>query len=208
MALQPTIFVVDDDAGVRDAFRAVLESDGYFNISTYESSRRFIEEAALQNGDCVLLDYYMPDLDGLVVQEKLNRLGLRVSVIVITGRAEYSIAVKALRAGAVDFIEKPVSTAALLSSVRSSLAVAEEPELGLTKAEHILRRLKLLTPREREVFDRIVQGWPSKLIAYGLSISTLAVEMHRATVMGKMQALNLAALIRMALAVGTIGKSL
>lgn len=206
MGLQPTIFVVDDDADCSNAFRAVLESSGFMNISIYESSRRFLDDAAPVNGDCVLLDVRMPNLNGLAVQEELNRRGVCVSVIIITGYAEYSIALKSIRAGAVDFIEKPVSASTLITSVHHALAVVEKPELGRPKADQVLCRLELLTPREREVFDRIVLGWPGKVVAYGLSISVAAVEMHRAHIMAKMQAPSLAALMRMGLVVSYAGQ--
>ena len=202
MASQPTIFVVDDDSGVRDFVGLLLELSGYSRIRTYESSRRFLHDAALRDGDCVLLDLHMPDLDGLAVQKELSRCGRRVSVIVITGHADVPIAVKAIRAGAVDFIEKPFSNDALISSVRRALAADEKLELGLTKSADTLRRLETLTRREREVFDRIVQGATSMGVAHDLNVSKRTVEMHRARVMEKMQAQNVAALIRMTFDVG------
>ena len=202
MAVQPVIFIVDDDAGVRDFVRVMLEFAGFSGIKTYASSRQFLDDAPLHDGDCVLLDLRMPDLDGLAVQKELNRRGSRVSIIVVTAHAEVPIAVKAMQAGAVDFIEKPFSNDVLIASVHRALARTEKSDQGMTKSDDIRRRLELLTAREREVFDRMMQGWPNKVIAHDLKISQRTVEMHRARVMDKMQAQNLATLIRMTIDVG------
>ena len=205
MASHPEIFIVDDDAGIRDFVRVLLEFAGFSRIKSFESSRRFLDDAALHDGDCVLLDLRMPDFDGLAVQKELNRRGNRVSIIVMTAHAEVPIAVKAMQAGAADFIEKPFSNEVLLSSVHRALAGAEKSELGLKQSDDILRRLESLTTREREVFGRLVQGWPNKVVAYDLKISQRTVEMHRAHVMEKMQAKNLASLVRMTLDAGGSG---
>ena len=202
MVSQPTIFLVDDDAGVRRFVCVLLKSDGFSNVRAYESSQKFLQEAPLRDGDCVLLDIYMPVLDGLAVQNELNRRSEHIAVIVITGQADVTIAVKAMQAGAVDFIEKPFSNELLLSSVHRALAIAEQAEYGVKGSDDIRRLLELLTAREREVFDRIVQGWPNKIVAHDLKISPRTVEMHRAHMMDKMNAPNLGALIRMTVAAG------
>ena len=201
MVAQPAVFVVDDDSGVRDFIRVLLEFAGFGNVRTYESSRRFLEEAAFRDGDCVLLDLRMPEQDGLEVQRELNRRGKRLGVIMITGHAEVPIAVKAMQAGAVDFIEKPFSNDALIASVHRALAV-NQASTDPAKSEDVRRRVETLTAREREVFDRIIQGWPNKTVAHDLQISQRTVEMHRARIMSKMQAQNLAVLIRMAIDAG------
>ncbi len=201
MALQPAVFVVDDDEGIRDFIRVLLEFAGFANVRTYESSNRFLKEAAFRDGDCVLLDLRMPDQDGLEVQRELNRRGKRLGVIMITGHAEVPTAVKAMQAGAVDFIEKPFSNDALIASVHRALAV-NQASSDPSKSEDVLRRLETLTAREREVFERIIQGWPNKTVAHALQISQRTVEMHRARIMSKMQAQNLAVLIRMAIDAG------
>jgi FixJ family two-component response regulator len=202
MTDRPAIFVVDDDPGVRDFVRVLLEFAGFTDIRSYQSSRKFLDEAPVRNGDCVLLDVRMPEIDGLGVQKELNRRGKRVGVIIMTAHAEVPMAVQAMRDGAVDFIEKPFSNETLLASVHRGLNVAKGSEHALTKSDDILRRLEQLTPREREVFDRIVQGWPNKVIAHDLRISQRTVEMHRARVMEKMKAQNLARLIRMTIDMG------
>ena len=200
MAVQPAIFVVDDDAGVREFIRVLLEFAGFANIKPYESSRSFLEEAALRDGDCLLLDLRMPGRDGLSVLDEINRRGKRLGVIMITGHAEVPTAVRAMRLGAVDFIEKPFSNDVLLASVQRALAT-HRPDVA-SGCEDVQRRVETLTPREREVFDRIVQGWPSKTVAHDLKISLRTVEMHRARIMAKMQTRNLATLVRMAIDAG------
>jgi len=170
MAVQPVIFIVDDDAGIRDFIRVLLDFAGFPNIKTYESSRRFLQEAALQDGDCVLLDLHMPELNGLEVQRELNRRWKRLGVIMVTGHADVPTAVKAMQAGAVDFIEKPFSNDVLIASVHRTLAVNRD-DGGPPKSEGALRRLNTLTVREREVFERIIQGWPNKTVARDLKIS-------------------------------------
>ena len=201
MALQSAVFVVDDDEGVRDFIGVLLEVAGFADVRTYESSNRFLKEAAFRDGDCVLLDLRMPEQDGLEVQRELNRRGKRLGVIMITGHAEVPTAVKAMQAGAVDFIEKPFSNDALIASVHRALAV-NQASSDPSKSEDVRRRLETLTAREREVFDRIIQGWPNKTVAHALQISQRTVEMHRARIMSKMQAQNLAVLIRMAIDAG------
>jgi two-component system response regulator FixJ len=200
VAVQPAIFIVDDDAGVREFIRVLLEFAGFANIKPYESSRRFLEEASLRDGDCLLLDLRMPERDGLAVLDEVNRRGRRLGVIMVTGHAEVPIAVRAMRSGALDFIEKPFSNDVLIASVQRALAM-HRPDTGAA-SEDVLRRVETLTPREREVFDRIVQGWPSKTVAYDLKISLRTVEMHRARIMAKMQTRNLATLVRMAIDAG------
>ena len=201
MAVQPVIFLVDDDAGIRDFIRVLLDFAGFPIIKTYESSRRFLQEAALQDGDCVLLDLHMPELNGLEVQRELNRRGKRLGVIMVTGHADVPTAVKAMQAGAADFIEKPFSNDALIASVHRALAL-NQASTDLAKSEDVRRRVETLTAREREVFERIMQGWPNKTVARDLKISQRTVEMHRARIMAKMQAQNLANLIRMAIDAG------
>ena len=142
----------------------------------------------------------MPERDGLAVLDELNRRGKRLGIIMITGHAEVPVAVRAMQAGAVDFIEKPFSNDVLIASVQRALAI-NRPDAG-TPSEDVLRRIGTLTAREREVFDRIVQGWPNKVVAQELKISQRTVEMHRARIMSKMQTRNLATLIRMAIDAG------
>ncbi len=200
MPREPTIYIVDDDEAIRDSVRLLLESAGFNNIALYQSGRVFLSEAEPQPGDCLLLDVRMPDIDGLELQNELNRRGSRLAVIIMTGHADVPVAVRAMKAGAADFIEKPFSDEVLLDALRRALALAAEASRGHEQASETMRRLQTLTAREREVFDAMISGRPNKVIAYDLGISPRTVEIHRARVMEKMQARNLSTLVRMAMA--------
>src|SRR6185295_3788883 len=135
MAAQPAIFVVDEDAGSREFVRALLEFAGLGNIRTYEASRRFLDEASLCDGDVVLLEQRLSEIDGLAVQRALNRRAAHVAVIMMTARPEVPNVVKAMQAGATDFIEKPFSNEALVGSVQRALAVAQRRDRGGARSD-------------------------------------------------------------------------
>jgi two-component system response regulator FixJ len=202
MPREPTVFIVDDDDAIRDSLQLLLDVAGYARVAAYESSRRFLDTARPQPGDCLLLDVRMPDMDGLQLQAELNRRGVRLPTIVMTGHGDVPIAVRAMKAGAADFIEKPFSEDLLLASVRRALALGAEASRRGEETAETMRRLETLTAREREVLEGMVAGNPNKVIAHSLGISPRTVEIHRARVMDKMQAHNLSALVRMALAAG------
>jgi two-component system, LuxR family, response regulator FixJ len=204
MAERGTIFIVDDDDAVRDSLRLLLEADGLTPVRAFGSARRFLEEVSPQLGDCLLLDVRMPDMDGLELQSELNRRGVKLPVIIMTGHGDVPIAVRAMKAGAEDFIEKPFSDAILLDSVRRSLARSLEIIQKNEEISETMRRLATLTARERDVLGGMLAGHPNKVIAYDLSISPRTVEIHRARVMEKMQARSLSALVRQALAAGVV----
>jgi two-component system response regulator FixJ len=204
MAREPAIFIVDDDDAIRDSLQLLLESAGFKNVRPYGASRRFLESAEPEPGDCLLLDIRMPDMDGLELQLELNRRGVRLPVVIMTGHGDVPIAVRAMKAGAVEFIEKPFADELLLESVRRALALAAETSRQHEEIGATLRHLETLTAREREVLDGIVAGRPNKLIAHQLGISPRTVEIHRARVMDKMQARSLSALVRMVLGAGIV----
>ena len=202
MAEPVRIFIVDDDDAVRDSLQLLLQSAGFAKVQCYASARQFLELAQLQAGDCLLLDVRMPDMDGLELQEALNARGVKMPVIVMTGHGDVPIAVRAMKAGACDFLEKPFSDELLMDCVRRAtkqvaLASRESEETAETR-----RRIETLTPRERDVLRGLIAGRPNKAIAYELGISPRTVEIHRARVMEKMQARSLSGVVRMALAVG------
>jgi len=206
MAREPTIFIVDDDDAIRDSLELLLGSAGFRNVKTHGSGRSFLDQANPQSGDCLLLDVQMPDIDGLDLQEQVARHGLRLAVIIMTGHGDVPIAVRAMKAGAVDFIEKPFSDDQILGSVRRALAHAVALGRERDAADETRRRLETLTAREREVLDGMIDGLPNKVIAHELGISPRTVEIHRARVMEKMQAGSLSGLVRMALASGITAK--
>ena len=193
----PTVFIVDDDDAVRDSLGALIESAG-LTAESFATGTRFLDAIGPDRTGCVLLDVQMPDLGGLEIQERLaaSQPGLRV--IIITGHGDVPLAVKAMKAGAVDFIEKPFDDGVLLDCVHRALAESQRGEA----AEAGLEGLGQLTPRERDVLLQLIVGNPNKVIAYELGISPRTVEVHRARVMEKMQAKSLSHLVRMALAAG------
>jgi two-component system response regulator FixJ len=199
------IFIVDDDAAIRDSLRVLLESVGFAAVTTFASARDFLDRATPSPGDCVLVDVHMPDMGGLELQAELAARGSGVSVIVMTGHGEVPLAVRAMKAGAVDFLEKPIAEALLLDCIRRALALGAARSRHAEEASETERRLKTLTPREREVLQGMVEGRPNKAIAHDLGISPRTVEIHRARVMEKMEARSLSALVRMALAAGIGG---
>ncbi|MGA8195507.1 MAG: response regulator FixJ [Acetobacteraceae bacterium] len=199
MADAPLVHVVDDDEAVRDSLALLLESSG-MSARTYDSAAAFLKALPNLASGCVLTDVRMPDLDGLELQRRLMELGVQMPVIVMTGHGDVPIAVEALKAGAADFLEKPFDDAQLLAAVSSALAAGQRAQDEQAALAGIARRLTSLTPREREVLDRLVAGQPNKTIAYDLGSSPRTVEVHRARVMEKMGVRNLPELVRMTIA--------
>ena len=194
------VHVVDDDQGVRDSLEFLLESAG-FAVRTYDSADAFLAVAARLAAGVVLTDVRMPGgMDGLALQRRLAALGGTLAVVVMTGHADVPIAVEALKAGARDFLEKPFDEDRLLAVVRDALAASQRAQEEVQASAGIAVRLATLTPREREVLDRLVTGLPNKTIAYDLGTSPRTVEVQRARVMEKMGARSLAELVRMVLA--------
>jgi two-component system, LuxR family, response regulator FixJ len=199
MAEAPLVHVVDDDEAVRDSLSLLLESAG-LSVRTYDSATTFLTALPNLAAGCVLTDVRMPGLDGLELQRRLTQLGVRLPVIVMTGHGDVPIAVEALKAGASDFIEKPFDDAQLLAAISSALAASQRKLDDESAVAQIAARITSLTPREREVLDRLVAGQPNKTIAYDLGSSPRTVEVHRARVMEKMGVRSLPELVRMAIA--------
>jgi len=195
---QPTVYVVDDDADVRDSLSTLLEASE-FHVVTFDSAAAFLAGSEAKNA-CLVTDVRMPGMDGLALQEELVSRGMRIPVIIMTGHGDIPLAVKAMRAGAVDFLEKPFEDGTLIASVNRALkehAAAHGPSATALAAQS---QLSSLTERERQVLDLLVLGKPNKVIAYELGISPRTVEIHRARVMEKTSARSLADLVRIALA--------
>ena len=193
------VHVVDDDPAVRDSLGFLLDSAG-IGVRTYGSAAEFLAAVPTIRSGCVLTDVRMPDIDGLALQRRLCALGNRLPVIVMTGHGDVPIAVEALKTGAADFLEKPFDDEHLLRAVRDALQASETDREKRGATEAVRARLATLTPREREVLDRLVDGLPNKTIAYDLGTSPRTIEVHRARVMEKMAARSLPDLVRMVLA--------
>jgi two-component system response regulator FixJ len=200
------VHVIDDDDAVRDSLAMLLDSAG-IAVRAYDSATRFLALAPGLGAGCVLTDVRMPDMDGLALQRRLAEAGVTLPVIVMTGHADVPIAVAALKAGAVDFLEKPFDDERLIAAVRAALAASRDARRQAEATAGIVARLGSLTPREREVLDLMVAGNPNKTIAFDLGASPRTVEVHRARVMEKMGARSLAELVRMVIAVPAAGSS-
>jgi two-component system response regulator FixJ len=200
----PVVHVIDDDEAVRQALAFLLASSG-FPVRIYDSAGAFLDAlTALQPG-CVLTDVRMPGMSGLELQRELVARRIALPVIVMTGHGDVALAVEAMKAGAVDFIEKPFSDDIILTAIRTAFDrfTRDTEQNGVTS--EVQARLRSLTQREREVLDGLISGLPNKTIAYDLNISARTVEVHRANLMTKMGASSLPELVRMVLLSGEAG---
>lgn len=194
-----TAFVVDDDEAARDSLGMLLESAGY-KVETFSSGRGFLERAGPLPIGCALIDIRMPELGGLELQEALKERGVDVPIVFVTGHADVPVAVRAMRAGAIDFVEKPFTAEIILNAVERALEHAAARHRNAAAAASARSRFEQLTDREREVFEQLVEGHPNKVIAANLDISPRTVEIHRSRVMDKTGARSLSDLVRMAMA--------
>ena len=195
------IFVVDDDDAVRASLRALLETAGHRTMQ-FESGADFLEFPHAGLGACVLLDVKMPGLDGLEVQRRLNDRGAMLPVVIVTGHGDIAMAVQAMRAGATDFLEKPVGRNRLLESVARAVDIGRNVRSERPERSDIGTRLEALTARERQVLEQLVMGRTNKVAAHELGISSRTVEVYRRNVMAKMGAGSLSHLVRMTLVAG------
>jgi two-component system response regulator FixJ len=192
-----TVHIVDDDEAVRDSLQALLEAKKYA-AKTYPTAEAFLAAHSTAPEGCAIVDVRMPGMDGITLLNRLRERGAALPVIVVTGHGDIPLAVQAMKAGAVDFVEKPYSNETIIEAVRRALAAA--PADTAAGSAELAARIATLTPRERDVMDQLVIGNPNKIIAFELKISPRTVEIHRANLMKKMQADSLSHLVRMALA--------
>lgn len=192
-----TVHVVDDDPAVRRSLERLLDAAG-FHVVSYQSPAAFLNAASGLSAGCVLLDIRMPGVDGLEVQARLNRLRVNLPVIVMTGHGDVPSAVRAMKAGAVDFLEKPFDDETLLNAIGGAFAKASRLIGGDREAVRAAQRIATLSPREREVLDALLAGRPNKVIAFDLNISVRTVEVHRARMMERLGTKQFADAIRLA----------
>jgi RNA polymerase sigma factor (sigma-70 family) len=205
MSSESTVFVVDDDQAMRTSLQWLIESTG-MSVRTFASADAFLAGYYPGRAGCLLLDVRMPGMSGLELQSYLAQEGYRLPVIIITGHGDVAMAVRAMKAGAVDFIEKPFHDEDLLRSIRNALELDQRQRMSRATKADIAARLAELTPREYEVMGMVTEGKSNKEIAAALGVTAKTVEAHRARVMEKMRAESLAELVRMALiASGDVG---
>jgi FixJ family two-component response regulator len=197
----PKVYVVDDDASVRRSTARLLKSHG-FSVEPLTCAEDFLALGHYASPSCLVLDVRMPGLNGLELQERMATLNLTLPIVFITGHGDVPMSVKAMKAGAVDFLPKPYSAKELLSAIRLAIAKNKTEAALAAEAAEIKRHLETLTPRELEVLRLVVRGKMNKEIAADLDLSIKTVKVHRGRVMKKMEALSLAELVRMA---GTAG---
>lgn len=198
------VYIVDDDKAVRDSLRWLIESIK-LNVETFSSAQEFLENYRNNTISCLLLDIRMPGLSGLELQQELKQRGIHLPVIFITGHGDVPMAVRAMKAGAYDFIEKPFNDQELLDRIQQALLDYQCSREKQDYYRELKQRVERLTVREDEVMNMVVDGKQNKDIATKLGISTKTVEVHRAHVMDKMGASSVAELVRMAIVLQEFG---
>jgi len=193
-----TVFVVDDDRAVRESLALLVQSVG-LEVETFAGAGDFLDAYQPDRRGCLITDIRMPGMSGLELQERLSADHQHIPVIVLTGFGDVPAAVRALKGGAVDFVEKPFNPQALLDLVQLAIARDAEIREQASREAELAERMASLTPREQEVMALVVAGKANKVIAIDLSISERTVELHRGRIMKKMQVRSLAELIRMVL---------
>jgi two-component system response regulator FixJ len=201
MPADSVVYIVDDDGAVRESLEISLNLAGY-RVEAFGSALSFLAAHSPRQSGCLVTDIRMPDMDGLELQVELTRRGAALPVIVITGHGDVPLAVRAMKAGASDFLEKPFARDALLSAVKRALEIGSGAAKESAESGRIREKIASLTPREHQVFERVVAGKQSKVIAHELGSSPRTVEIQRARMMKKLDAANLQDLVRLAIAAG------
>lgn len=191
------IHVVDDDSSFRSAIARLLNAAGY-EVALYETSQQLLDRPPTRMSDCILLEVQMPGLSGLQLQDRLSKLGNRLPIVFLSGHADIPTSVRAIKAGAEDFLTKPVTKEHLLESIRRALDHAEEVRARSEQADALFARVASLTPRERQVFALVVRGMLNKQIAHELGTSERTVKAHRHMVMQKCGVRSVAELVMIA----------
>lgn len=201
MNAKDIIHLVDDEEAVRKAVSFSLTTAGY-SVVTYASGAEFLKIAKSAQVGCVLLDVRMPGMDGLQVQAKMKARGILMPVIILTGHGDVTVAVQAMKGGALDFLEKPFEMTSLFDAIKRAFARIRNTDLRALEETEAKERIAALTDREREVLEGLADGHPSKTIAYDLGCSSRTVEVHRASLTAKLGVRNLSEVLRIAFAAG------
>ncbi|OWV77486.1 two-component system response regulator [Rhizobium sp. R634] len=206
MANDLTIHLVDDEEPLRRALTFLLVSAG-FAVRAHSCARAFLDLLPLSGRNCLVTDLRMPDIDGIELLRQMHRFNMEIPAIVITGQGDVAAAVQAMKAGAFDFLEKPLRDDALIAAINGAVGQRRAGR-AIASSEKVAARLQQLTEREHQVLAGVLDGLQNKMIAYHLGISVRTVEVHRANVMAKMDARNLAELMRMAITLDAAAQSL
>jgi FixJ family two-component response regulator len=201
MSLPIKVAVIDDDAAMRKALVRLIRSAGN-EAAAFSSAREFLDDSVRLQVDCAVTDMRMPDVDGLKLQEQLNKTLPHLSIVFITGHGNVPMTVEAMKGGAVDFLEKPVDSDALLAAIHRAADRSHALRTSREELTAIERRYRRMTPRERQVFTLVTAGSLNKQIAFELGVAERTVKVHRARAMEKMEADSLAHLVRMAQLLG------
>src|SRR5450830_305243 len=194
---ETTVFIVDDDPAIRDSLTLMISQEN-IAVSTYASVEEFLDAALPACLGCIIIDIRMPDLDGMQLQEVLSQRNTLLPIIFLTGHGDIPMSVRAIKAGALDFLTKPVTREKLMASVRSAIQESQRMMSENASQQDAISRIAELTDRERDVMTLAIQGYPNKEIARYLSISHRTVEIHKSKVMHKTGAVNLLDLVRIA----------
>jgi two-component system, LuxR family, response regulator FixJ len=199
----PTVFIVDDDPDVRASLRLLVRTLGH-QAETHASAMEFLEQYRPEQPGCLVLDVRMPGMTGLELQEELHRRSLTIPVVFISGHADVPMAVRAVQAGAIDFLEKPFADEALAACIDKALAREERQRANAAERGVVAARLATLTEREAEVMHVLIEGVPNKIVARRLNLSVRTVEIHRARVLAKLEVDNVQQLIALLLSTGLV----
>ena len=191
------VAIIDDDKSVRTSLVRAIKTAG-MEVASFSSAHEFLHDPCLNQIDCAVTDVLMPGIDGLALQEVLAQTQPHLSLVFITGQGDVPTGIKAMKGGAVDFLEKPVDREALLEAIRRAAERSRDQKLSRAEVDNLQRRYELLTPRERQVFQLVTSGLLNKQASFELGTTEQTVKVHRARVMSKMEAQSLAELVRMA----------
>jgi FixJ family two-component response regulator len=196
--MQPVVYIIDDDRLARESLQWLIESASQ-TVRVFENGSTFLDHYRVGDPGCVVLDVRMPDINGMELHAKLRERGANIPVIIVTGHADVAMAVRAMKAGAWDFIEKPYNDALMLERVQGAIAYDRDNRRNMERIDEIRQRAQLLTPREHEVMGHVIRASQNKVIAQELGISVKTVELHRANLMTKMEAASSTELVRLAM---------